>query len=264
MKSHHLNLWLVFLIALSTSCTSYQFATLKSELPQTSHEGFLYQNDTLEVLYSFNGLNCPVSLNIHNKLNTPILINWSQSAVVINGESYNINPNRSHINTDYSETTVKYNKAFEHTTGSMQSTVTKDDQSGFIPPKSQLYISDFSVISKFLPTESASSESKASVFSDTNQMYQVKSYNFKKEQTPLKFRCFLTYSDANNNNPNRIDHQFWVSSIYKTTGMRLKAKPDRFYVSKASGVGTALGVATVATLVVVGLNHTDADELNEY
>jgi len=259
MKTLRPGLWLISLFALLTSCTSYQYATLDSTLPQPSSDGFTFENDTIEVQYSFAGANCPLMLSIFNKLDSPIFIDWNQSAVIINGNSFALNPGKSDISTNYTESTINFSKTYEYTDGSMDGTITHADRSGFIPPKSHLNVNELSIISEFLPTTGAT-KTRKHLQDNTNQPYEVNAFSFTKEQSPLEFRCFLTYADKNRKQWHSIDHEFWVSSLYKMTGVTLMNRPDRYFVSRASGAGTAIGIVAITGLVVVGLKYGETEE----
>jgi len=251
------------IISLFTSCTTYQYATLNSNLPQPSQEGFLYENDTVEINYSFGGPNCPLILTIYNKLDAPIFVDWNQSAVIINGNSFALKTGQSEINTRYSESTVKLDRTFEFTDGSAQGTIYHPDQSGFIPPKAKLSVNEISIVSEFLPTIAGTKEKKQ-IQGRAGSTFEVSNFIFSKPQTPLEFRCFLTYKDKDMKNPRRIDSEFWVSSLFKLNGSTLKQRNDRYYVSKSSGAGVAVGLVAVAGLVVIAAEYSEPEAVDTY
>jgi len=50
-------------IALS-GCSTYQYASLNSELEKDENSAFVTENDTVKILYSFIGQNCPVTIQV--------------------------------------------------------------------------------------------------------------------------------------------------------------------------------------------------------
>jgi len=254
---------LISILILFSSCTTYQYASLSSDLPQPTPRGFSYENDTIQMIFSFSGDGCPLFLNIYNKLNTPLIIDWNKSAIIINGNSFTINPNTSQINSNYSESTYKFDNNIEFTDGTMVSTITHKNRSGFIPPKSNLSLNEIAINKSFLSTDNATSVSKVNMQDVNYQPYHVKQYRFSRENSPLHFRCFISYSDQDRTNWNTVDNDFWVSSIYKTTGVKLIDSPNQFFVSKASGFGTAVGIVAITGLVVVSAKYYETDEAQD-
>jgi len=240
---------LSFAIATLSSCTSYQIITLESTLEQPSTDGFVYEDDTISVLYTFNGTNAPLDVNIYNKLNTPLYINWNQSSVIINGQSFPLNPTQSKVNIDYSEVSTEYIYS-SYTQGSGDGTIWHDDRSGFIPPQSNITIQGMNIWNTFLSPNNAKNENTI-IKPDGSK---VTEYTFDLQSSPMDFRCYLTYSDCPEETWKYLDHQFWIESYYKCVDCKLPTNGNIFYLSKSTGAGTAVGTAALIGLAVIAIS----------
>lgn len=263
MKNQYLFPVITFVAVLFSSCSSYQFATLNSSLEQPFADGFIFENDTLQLHYVFDGPNCPLDFNIYNKLDVPIRINLDQSSLIVNGESTPVNPSVTSINTEYSETSTDlyYNT---YTIGNTYGVIVNNERSGFIPPKASIRLSDVNVCTRFLNTKSAIKSEKRTVVDANGKSYEVKAYDFTKETSPLYFRCFVSYSVEESKERNYIDNDFWVTSIYQTLDSQLPAQADRFYLTKSTGFSTVVGVAALTGLAIIAIDNYEPDQDESY
>ncbi|MCT4588242.1 MAG: hypothetical protein N4A71_10500 [Carboxylicivirga sp.] len=259
MKKLYLNLAILFSIVLFSSCSSYQFATLKSDLEQPFSDGFIYENDTIQLHYAFNGLNCPLQLSIYNKLNQPIYIDYNRSSLIINGETFPLNPETSSINVNYSETETELNH-HSYTDGHSSGSITHNDRRGFIPPQSLLKLDNVNICNGFMETKLGSGDDQRTLVAENGQSYNVKAYDFTRENSPLLFRSFVSYKANSKEDWKYIDSNFWVSSIYQTVDTRLPAKANQFFVSRSTGVGEVVGLAALTGLAIIAIDSTDIEE----
>ncbi len=236
-----------FGILILTSCTSYQFASLSSNLPKSQYNDFFYENDSVQIVYSFEGSNCDLNIDIFNKLDIPIFINWNRSAFVINGKSHTLNPDYNGfygssltsnyvINDDGTKTESFHPNQFE-----------------FVPPKSQISISKQSIISSnFLNTSTSESSKRIIVNDNESTPVYANEHTFSVQDTPIKFRSYITYTEApQSKNSHSIESFFWISGVFKTHTSTGIQRPDRYHISKVSDFGSFMGgVAVVAILTV--------------
>ncbi|NDW10009.1 hypothetical protein D0T56_10145 [Dysgonomonas sp. 520] len=47
---------------------------------------FVYEGDSLDVYYRFNGENAPISVGVRNKTSHPIYVDWRESGITLDGE----------------------------------------------------------------------------------------------------------------------------------------------------------------------------------
>ena len=72
----------VFFIVLS-GCSRYQYVYINSDLAHDEKKVYYAENDSVKISYKFEGLNCPVSIGIFNKLPVPLYVDWKRSAVIV-------------------------------------------------------------------------------------------------------------------------------------------------------------------------------------
>src|SRR5262245_26745583 len=72
------------LFCVSCASTTYQYSTISSpDLVKNDRNEFVVENDSLKLVYSFNGKNGPVHITIQNKLTVPVYIDWQRSAIIV-------------------------------------------------------------------------------------------------------------------------------------------------------------------------------------
>lgn len=237
----------ISLIALIlASCTQFQYVTLDSNIYNSQQRNFVWENDTVRIQYGFSGLNCPLFVNIYNKLNRPLYVDWRKSAIIYDdGSSFSLWNDQANINTGTSGVTVGVgNMAFStaHTTG----TVERADQIGFIPPVSGISATPAYIRSRFITL-------------NKDSLAKSKLQHFDMNGSPFYFRCFLTISTTDNfADAMYIDQPFWASSIFLSgVGPSMKLDDNTFYLQKTTNTGKFLQGVGVASLIV-GAAYIDA------
>ncbi|NJK94029.1 MAG: hypothetical protein HC905_03055 [Bacteroidales bacterium] len=97
-------------IVLFSSCSKYQFAYLNSNLQRNNEQEFIQENDTFKVQYSFWGEDCPITIQINNKLSEPLYIDWKKSAIVHNDQRICLWEDLSVLNGTTNEFEYKWTK----------------------------------------------------------------------------------------------------------------------------------------------------------
>ena len=85
-----------------TSCVTYQYATIESDLRKNAVGEIIQENDTVQLRYRFSGRGCPVVVQVHNKLDVPVFLNWDRSAIVLDGKTLNASENALPFNAEIS------------------------------------------------------------------------------------------------------------------------------------------------------------------
>ncbi len=231
-------LFLVSLIAICmSSCEAYQYATFSSSLPQSQYDDFFFENDTLQVVYSFNGMDCPINIDIYNKLSKPLYINWKHSAIVLNGETISMEPNGQLFNTFSSVDSI--------------SEIYILNQSNIIPPQSLLSIDHLNLAHNFLSIAKADSSHRKKISAEGADPIFTKVHSFLKPNSPLYFKSYISLSD-NSKDLDRfmLEHEFWVSDIYKTTSSSSSQSKSTYFVSKTTDFGNFMYTVTAATVLI--------------
>jgi hypothetical protein len=239
------------LISILSSCQQYQYITLESDIFHNELQNFAWENDTLKIQYSFSGQNCPLKIQIENKLKQPIFIDWSKSAVIYeDGSSFPLWDNNSYVNTVSTGAGLNVgNIAISET--QTNGTINRPPQIAFIPPYSHITYNPVYIRSALIrPLDKTLKQRVTFGFDDASK---VDLYKFTPENSPFSFRCFVTASTSEKFTTSiYIDNPFWVSSIIET-----KRNPNEFlkndnlfYVNKTTAMGHILGGVGVASLLV--------------
>jgi hypothetical protein len=235
-----------------TACTRYQYITLNSDIYQTDNQTFVWENDSVKVQYAFWGKNCPLSIQIYNKLNKPLYVDWSKSAVIYSdGSSFILWNDQASINSGTVSSAVNVGGLIlggSQTTG----TIVRSKSVDFIPPASRVSVCPMYVRSTFikpLPSELK----KKQVYYGNMEPFKADFYTFNPNNSPFSFRCYLTLSTEDNfANYFFLDQPFWVSQVIETQSEPnnfLKAD-NLFSVNKTTGFGHVMQGVGVASLVV--------------
>ena len=264
--SHSINLPVLMICSLTfllSSCISYQYATLNSDLPRSQYRDFFYENDTLQIVFSFSGIDCPVNVDIYNKLDTNIYINRYHSALDVNGAIWTLYPR------DWTEEQITItndegvNTITKYTDTSSDETSPNKDQYLNIPPKTQISGSQYHICNHFLPTTLADSISRSKVNGYSNMKYRVKKHFFIRQNSPLRFRCYITYTDDPELPDKHImNSNFWVGHLYNSTNECIITSADTYRVAKkpkTENIETFINVVGLAATTVASY-YLDGEE----
>jgi hypothetical protein len=254
MKTHF-NLIALFSFAFfATSCSRYQYVTIESFKPSQS-KGIVSENDTVKVTYSFKGKNCPVRLEVFNKLNTPIVIDWTKSALIMNDQRYGYWEDKTKINATTRGEEIEWFNGISLSESNTTGTLSKEEQTSFIPPNSFISVNPITAKNLFFKVHGATPNQKIAV-SRLNSGAKGEKYSYTKENSPMKFRSFLTFSTTQNGaSPFYFDDEFWVSEIVSTyvapSNLIDQDKPTQFFLSEGTGVGTVMAIVITVPIIVV-------------
>ncbi len=68
-----------------SACNPWQYMTVESpQLPRNRFNQFVFENDTLRLIYDMAGNDGHVTLSIFNKTSEPLYFNWEKSAFIRN------------------------------------------------------------------------------------------------------------------------------------------------------------------------------------
>lgn len=150
MKRLYLFLSVICIYFCSCSSPSYLSSIRSSTqgVEQSEFGEFIIENDSLQIIYNFNGLNTPIHIEIYNKLSKPLYVDWNRSAIIING-----------VATSYigKTTTIHgYSSGFSYGTGNLSwgtadfiGSINLARPISIIPPKSKIKETHLSLSVKF-------------------------------------------------------------------------------------------------------------------
>jgi hypothetical protein len=271
------NLILLLLIATAmSSCKSYMISTVSSDnASKDESSGALYiENDSVKITYAFTGENSQLAVEVFNKLNEPVYVNWGQSAVVLDNKAYSFVGDKLTFDGNTNTTTPIYNSSGSiDTYGNFAGSVNLSKDAGFLPPKSLTTRSIFALnnINTFKLVD-ASFVKKPMNFSNGSGVIYVKEANYDAAASPIQFRCFITLHTIKDGTPKPFSYEqsFWVSKIVKSPSnpseiATYQYLPGNVIInSKTTGFGTAItGIALVgATGALIGAEAALAEKNN--
>lgn len=232
-----MKLILPVVILIFSSCSSYQYFTLTGTNISQNKEGeFVAENDTVKIVYTFNGYHGPVKISIYNKLDEPLEINWKKSALILNDQATSYYTPNLYLN---GTTMIDTNRRSSNSmyVSDMTANIYGSDPSQYIPPHSALVKAPLKIpVSTYESPEWFNQKSKT--FSDSKgYSFRYRKVDFDQSKSPAIVRSYLSFSSGKAAGWEfSLEHQFFVSEIWLSDTSPgyfpdiLENKPDRFYV----------------------------------
>jgi len=128
------------LLALSlVACSTYQYVTLDSpQLQKNYKKEFVYENDTLKLVYNFYGEGGPMNLTVYNKTTQPLYIDWKKSALIKEGQSISLFNANVNVNGSIATTSYQPVRSVTSSASGLSASFTLPQGTDFIPPGSYL------------------------------------------------------------------------------------------------------------------------------
>lgn len=237
------------------SCMNYQYNTVSSSLEANENQEYYHENDSLTIHYSFFGDGGPVRISIYNKMEVPLYVDWKRSALVLNDRSYTYWQNKSTLEA----TEEGYHVAWTPTASSSSSTISGeikgDEATAFIAPRAYSQASMIRINPPFFDFEASENKQQLKISTDDGLRTATR-YQYAPDNSPLKFRSFLTIStDPSFSRSSTYESSFWVTDVVQTKAkpkefLQEKKDQHKFYTSKSTGAGTFLGIIGILVLVV--------------
>lgn len=224
-------LFYITLCLVFCSCSStYYYATLDSTNPylEKLDEGdFIYENDSLWIMYSFEGEDAPIKIAVFNKLDIPLYVDWNRSSLIIDNTAYSYNDGIIEHFAESESTT--YDSWFGAKTYTNISGITKlPENVTFIPPNSKINHQTLRLSAKFDDIDTKNFRRKKIVTNNQDELATIQSMNYEYENSPLRFSSFLTVYT----NPD--EYQDYQSEFYTTNLIKTKVKPKKLPLKMGS------------------------------
>lgn len=213
---------LIFMASvLLVSCASYQYYALSGEnINKDNNHDFIYENDTLKVVYNFNGQGCPVKVSILNKLSEPLKIDWQRSAVIYNGQSFSFYNHTYALDATINGTTSRsYNGERSLGTSSnstVDGTIIGKEKEDYIPPSARIASNVLRVPVRSLERISFDTLKKQFIKVDKATVGIYKSLDFNSVSSPVLLRSYLYFNIGKDEKAFVVEHKFFVSKVWKT------------------------------------------------
>ncbi|HEX6427661.1 MAG TPA: hypothetical protein VF008_08255, partial [Niastella sp.] len=239
------------------SCASYQYSTVSSAgVAQNDKREFVIENDSLRLVYNFNGYNAPVNITIQNKLPVPVYIDWQRSALIVNDKAISYVPAEMRIDGAFHGSNYNLGNngsSYGSNSGHIHATASLPPSVDFMPPQTYLTKNPLNITSTFIENVPETALHREKYMTVEGITVPVKRATFAETTSPLRFRSFLTLMVGEpNTKPFNLEHSFYVSELMTTTtpplDMHLNStsKGNTFFTKKTNG---AAGAVVVGTLV---------------
>lgn len=248
MKSK-LSYLIIFGLAFLSSCSSYQIGMLKVIENKTVDKlsSFTSENDSVKITYSFKGIYAPLEITIENKLNEPIYVNWERSALIFADDSKSLSGEKINIGGNINGE-INYPISQFGTIGDVNQTVNLSSPKpltiSFIAPKAIVKKRTISLNKKAEDEVPKSSWTYSYVnYNDgVTAAEKVKTAKFNAENSPYKFRSYLTVYTATKDDKIKdvlnFEKSFYLAEIRNIGSLPLKvtqyknSKGDMFYAPR--------------------------------
>lgn len=239
------------------SCTRFQYMTISSnETNKNELREFVFENDSIKLVYNFNGMNAPINLQVKNKLDKPVYIDWQRSALVINDKAISYYPSEIPVTGSISASSF-LGKGGAYSYASLNATAKLPENIQFIPPQTYITKTPLGVTNKFFNDISDSFFIRTNILLNDGTSQPVKKAVFNTSNSFLKFKTYLTVI-IEDSIPHPVAYQqsFFVSELFNTTvnpkKIVINKQGDYMYVRKTTAFGTGFGiVAGIAALTAV-------------
>lgn len=235
------------LVFLLTSCgTTFKYINVEnSQLVRNENHEFIHESDSVKVTFNFSGHAIPLGLKIENKVQTPLYIDWSRSALIVDGKRNPFYKNEGVINLRGRTTSSMSNNDINYV--DMSGSVVFNEALSFIPPFTFDQRAPMNLSSNLDLTLYKSTSSTIKYWNGTRKT-QVSIFDQTFPQP--EFRVYLTMSfDSQFNTSFALDETFHVAEIMET-----RLRPDeRTGTEKHQGYVSMRDPDTASTLLVLGV-----------
>lgn len=243
----------IFLVLFS-GCWVYQQVSVESNTPKNDRSEFVVENDSVSIIYSFHGQGGSIGIDIFNKLNQPLYVDWRKSALIIEDESFTLWKDEASLKGVSSSVQVMDNEGTVYSQGNIGGSLVKNDNISFIPPYSKIVVNNYNLNTPFFNTPKELGQ-KITFYTRDGEEKRGRRYLFSRDNSPYIFRIFLSLATNDSfKNPMHFDNSFWISE-YVTSSTDPKEFDvyfgNQFYNEKAStAANKVVGGALIGAIVV--------------
>lgn len=198
-------------------CKSYVQVFKTNSSIETDTDGFyVYENDSLKITYSFWKAKGLMTFSIYNKLEKPLYIDWKKSSYIDNSVKLNYWVDEEKTKGLSAYGSYYYDGPLLKPGYAISSTSTvKVERITFIPPSSNYYRSQFYILPiNFFKLDTKTEFDEVPRKDKPKKNTKVYKATFTKENSPLVFRNFLTFSFSEDfESEFYVDNEFYIQQI---------------------------------------------------
>ena len=246
LSKHSVTVFLLVLMLFVSSCSKV-LRVYQVESPKLSEkdERYVYEDDTVKVVYDFWYEDGIMLFAMENKLDKAITIDWKKSHFSLNGLVYPYWRDVARISTSGTANTwgSTYNRNFwGFTSFSSSSVASRDSKTSLISPNSWIQRGDYTIIGtyinqvdsklKYLEQQQAPrselKRTQAEYYNGPLLTQLPNTERFSANESPLTFRNYLTYSIEGDNKEAVVDNTFWVTEVETSIPKQKKIKEKAY------------------------------------
>jgi hypothetical protein len=220
---------LTAILVLSSCSSVLHVYVVDSKNTNKESDMFVYEDDTVKVLYNFWEDNGRMTFAILNKLDKPITVDWKKSMYIQSGVSY------PYWGSAYSSGFWGSRGFWGVSSFQSSSVVTRDDETTFLPPKTWIDRHDFMIDTNLGNDETSTSQIdqkidslaalgllpladrkalKKKMLEEANGISNGNPSCFEHGESPIQFRNYISISVGENANVDlTLDNSFEVRCI---------------------------------------------------
>lgn len=218
---------IVYLVSCSKKALIFETRPVNVSVTRDEKNYFVFENDTIRMVYSFWSKEGSMAFSIYNKLSVPLYVNWKRSSLVLNSqktdywtdETFSSTTTRGVGTAVVNYTSPVYQligltamSSISHT----QTNSTRPEKVTFIAPQSYVFKVKDGLLTGTIPINSFEWKKDQFTFKSRKKKIKGEVAVFTEESTPIVFRNFLSISTSEDFIGERyIDHTFYVDKMLR-------------------------------------------------
>jgi len=264
-------LMLIYCAVFLSACSSNYLMTFNGEnVTKDEEKGtFSFNNDTLQIDYSFADRDGKIYLRIKNNIDKPVLWDMKSSALIINGKTFSYSAEQAafngKVNASVSDMGASKSSIFNDTwvNGYITGSISLPKDVILIPPHAYVDGHYFDFKDDVKSIVRSSPKEKVYMYDMNGESYAVKLARFEGTESPYVLRSYLSYSilDEGKAIPKTTEQKFYAAQLWQTGTVALNnilelynKRGDVMAVKEKKGqeamiVGGALALTAVAAAI---------------
>jgi len=219
-------LMLIYCAVFLSACSSNYLMTFNGEnVTKDEEKGtFSFNNDTLQIDYSFADRDGKIYLRIKNNIDKPVLWDMKSSALIINGKTFSYSAEQAafngKVNASVSDMGVSKSSIFNDTwvNGYITGSISLPKDVILIPPHAYVDGHYFDFKDDVKSIVRSSPKEKVYMYDMNGESYAVKLARFEGTESPYVLRSYLSYSilDEGKAIPKTTEQKFYAAQLWQT------------------------------------------------
>jgi hypothetical protein len=194
-----------------------QLVTLQTAHQNLKSDDLVYQDSLIKITYDFYSPNGTVGFTLVNISKKPIFIDWKNSLYITSSEKrISYWNDEAKLNGSIQSTSVDWTSWLSTSSASVNASIKQEQRISFLPPATEIKINKFRISNgtSLMLNEASDTIYDHNSWNKTKKQVAIKVHKYNLENSPLKFRNYLTLSLTEDfKQPIYYDFEFWASEI---------------------------------------------------